>query len=49
MKKTMFGLCKKCYKIKKYDNIEIEKKSVENLRLYNCENCIINEIETLQI
>lgn len=43
IKKDVFGLCKKCYKIKKYTGIEIKQKGTENLRLYVCYDCIMNE------
>jgi len=49
MKKTMFGLCKECCKIKKYENVEVQNVSVENTKLIYCEDCFKNDIIDVDI
>lgn len=44
MKKSIFGVCKKCLHIKKYENIEFEKLPIWNMQIIVCENCILADI-----
>lgn len=44
MKKSIFGVCRECYKILKYENIDVKKFTIENTRLYTCPQCVIKKI-----
>jgi len=45
MKKTFFGVCKQCFSIKKFENIQPVRESSENMRVYVCDDCIIKSID----
>lgn len=44
MKKTFFGVCKECFSIKKFENIQPKKETAENMKVYVCCDCIIKSI-----
>jgi len=44
MKKSIFGVCRECYKIRKYENIDVKKITPENMRLYTCPQCVVKKI-----
>jgi hypothetical protein len=48
MKKSIFGVCRECYKIRKYENIDVKKASPENTRIYTCPQCVIKKILNVQ-
>ena len=44
VKKIMFGVCRECFHIKKFENIEGNFKQNENCRLYTCADCVVKSV-----
>jgi hypothetical protein len=45
--KNIHGVCRICYKVKKYRNVKVKKISIQNLQIYTCADCLLRQLPAI--